>query len=72
MSIGNEIYATVWGPEAKVDEVILGRLKGHAKPLTDVKFMGITPFCLTLDEQNNIRIWDIQVLQCLQVLRTNT
>lgn len=65
VSLGHEIYATVWGPEAKVEEVILGRLKGHTKPLIDVNFLGITPFCVTMDDGGNIRVWDIKSLSCL-------
>jgi WD40 repeat protein len=61
VSIGCEIYASVWAPEALVDEVLLGRLKGHTRPILATKFIGTTPFNVTLDEDNNIRIWDIRI-----------
>jgi WD40 repeat protein len=59
----------VWAPEALVDEVLLGRLKGHRRPILDTKFIGSTPFNATLDEENNIRVWDIRLYNCIQIIR---
>lgn len=40
VSLGNETFANVWGPEAASSDLMLGRLKGHTKPLNDTKFLG--------------------------------
>ena len=69
ISIGFEVYANVWGPESLISEILLGKLKGHTKPIIDVSFMGTSPFAVTLDEKNNLRLWDIRTLQCLQLLK---
>ena len=60
VSVGNEIFANVWGPESLISDILIGKLKGHTKPLLDTKFIGKTPFNVTIDEKNNIRIWDIR------------
>ena len=65
VSVGNEIFANVWGPESLISDILIGKFKGHTKPLLDIKFRGRTPFNVTLDEKNNIRVWDIRTLNCL-------
>ncbi len=69
ISVGHEIYANVWGPESLISDILIGKLKGHSKPLLDTKFIGKTPFNVTIDEKNNIRIWDIRTLVCLQLIK---
>ncbi|CDW71705.1 UNKNOWN [Stylonychia lemnae] len=69
VSVGHEIYANVWGPESLISDILIGKLKGHTKPIIDTKFISITPFNVTIDEKNNIRIWDIRTLQCLQLVK---
>lgn len=69
ITIGYEVFANVWGPEAMVSDIHLGKLKGHARPLIDTKFIGRTPFNATIDQTGEIRIWDIKSLSCIQVLK---
>lgn len=68
VSVGNEIFANVWGPESIISDILIGRLKGHAKPLVDTKFVGRSPFNITLDNENILRMWDIRTLTCLQLI----
>ena len=65
VSVGHEIYANVWGPESLISDILIGKLKGHTKPIIDTKFISQTPFNVTIDEKNNIRIWDIRTLTCV-------
>lgn len=67
--MGFEVFANVWGPEAMVADVHLGKLKGHSRPLIDTKFIGKTPFNATIDETGEIRIWDVKSLSCIQLLK---
>lgn len=69
VSVGHEIYANVWGPESLISDILIGKLKGHTKPILDSKFISITPFNVTIDEKNNIRVWDIRTLVCLQLIK---
>src|SRR5690606_27576184 len=69
ISVGHEIFANVWGTESLISDILIGKLKGHTKPLLDIKFIGKTPFNVTIDEKNNIRIWDIRTLVCLQLIK---
>lgn len=52
ISVGHEIYANVWGPESIISDILLGKLKGHSRPILDTKFIGKSPFNLTMDESN--------------------
>lgn len=65
ISVGHEIFANVWGPESLISDILIGKLKGHSKPIIDTKFIGKTPFNVTIDEKNNCRIWDIRTMVCL-------
>jgi len=65
LSVGHEIYVNVWAPESRISEVLIGRLKGHSKPVCFATFLNKRPFCATLDEGNNIRLWDIRTHSCL-------
>ena len=69
ISVGHEIYANVWAPESLISEILIGKLKGHTKPILDTKFIGIAPFNITIDEKNSIRIWDIRTMTCLQLVK---
>ena len=69
ISVGHEFFANVWGPESLISDILIGKLKGHSKPLLDTKFIGKTPYNVTIDESNSIRIWDIRTLVCLQIIR---
>lgn len=53
-----------------VSDIHLGKLKGHSRPLVDTKFIGNSPFNMTVDQENEIRIWDIRSFSCLQVIRS--
>ena len=72
VSVGHEIYVNVWAPESKISEVLMGRLRGHTKPVIDAKFLNNRPFVVTVDEANFIRIWDIRTLVCLQLLKSKS
>ena len=70
ISTGYEVYANVWCPEAVVGEILVGKLKGHSRPIIDNKFIGSSPFNVTIDESREIRIWDIRICSCLEVVKS--
>jgi WD40 repeat protein len=61
ISTGYEIFANVWCPEAVVGEILVGKLKGHSRPIIDNKFIGNSPFNVTIDEGKEIRVWDTRI-----------
>jgi WD40 repeat protein len=69
ISIGYEIFANVWCPESVVGDILIGKLKGHSRPIIDSKFIGSTIFNVTIDENKEIRIWDIKSSSCLQFVK---
>jgi WD40 repeat protein len=69
ISVGYEIFANVWCPESVVSDILIGKFKGHARPIVDTKFIGGSPFNMTIDESNEIRIWDIKSQTCRQFVK---
>jgi WD40 repeat protein len=70
ISTGYEIYANVWCPEAVVGEILVGKLKGHTRPIIDNKFIGNSPFNVTIDEGKEIRVWDTRIFVCMEVVKS--
>jgi WD40 repeat protein len=70
ISTGYEVYANVWCPEAVVGQIMIGKLKGHSRPIIDTKFIGTSPFNVTIDESREIRIWDIRICTCMEVVKS--
>lgn len=64
LSVGHENYINVWSPEGSINRSHIGKLEGHNAPVVSAKFINQTPFCVSVDEKLNVRIWDIRTLQC--------
>lgn len=64
LSVGHENYVNVWSPEGSINRSHIGKLEGHNSPVVCAKFINQTPFCVSVDEKMNVRIWDIRTLQC--------
>lgn len=60
LSVGHEIYVNVWSPEGSIVRSHIGKLEGHNAPVVAAKFINVTPYCVSVDEKMNIRIWDIR------------
>ena len=70
ISTGYEVNANVWCPETVVGDILIGKLKGHSRPIIDTKFISTSPFNVTIDESREIRIWDIKSSSCLEVVKS--
>eukprot|EP00347_Sterkiella_histriomuscorum_P016786 403351858 len=68
LSVGHENYINVWSPEGSINRSHIGKLEGHNAPVVSAKFINQTPFCVSVDEKMNVRIWDIRTLQCQQII----
>ena len=64
LSVGHENYVNVWSPEGSINRSHIGKLEGHNAPVVSSKFINQTPYCVSVDEKMNVRIWDIRTLQC--------
>jgi len=60
VSIGSEIYANVWSPEALVSKIHIGKLKGHTQSIACGTYLGKSPYFVTIDISNKVIIWDIK------------
>ena len=66
ISTGFEIYINIFSTDLSLDEAYKGRLEGHFVPVINCKFLGNSPNCVSVDEEGNVRIWDIILRTCLQ------
>jgi WD40 repeat protein len=68
LSVGFEYYINVWSPEVALNDAHKGKLEGHYSPVITCKFLSGSPMCVSVDEEGNIRVWDIRYLLCLQLI----
>ena len=63
VSIGTEVFANVWSPEAMVSDIFLGKLEEHSSTappaITCGDYLGRSPYFVTIDMANVVKIWDI-------------
>ena len=68
LSTGFEIYINIFSTDLSLDDAYKGRLEGHFVPVINCKFLGNSQNCVSVDEEGNVRIWDILLRICLQNL----
>ena len=66
ISTGFEYNIYLYNTDLSLDSSFKGKLEGHFVPLIDCKFINNTPMCASVDEEGNIRIWDVSLKICLQ------
>ena len=66
LSTGFEYNINLYCTDLSLDSAFKGKLEGHFLPLVDCKFINNSPFCASVDEEGNIRIWDAVLKICLQ------
>ena len=71
-SVGHENYINVWSPEISLYKAYLGKLEGHSSTVVDSQFIDQTPFLVSMDIKENVRIWDIRTMDCLQIITRNS
>lgn len=68
ISTGFEIFANIWGPQNLYGNAHLGRLRGHRSPIVGVDIVQGRPFAYTLDQLNEVIIWDLRSFEPLQTI----
>ena len=68
ISTGFEVYANVWGPQNLYGDAHLGRLEAHKSPIVALDIVQEKPFVFTMDNTNEIIIWDIRSYTPLQII----
>ena len=68
ISTGFEIFANVWGPQNLFGNAHLGRLKGHRSPIVAIDIVQNRPFVFSMDNTNEIIIFDIRNFNPLQII----
>ena len=66
LSTGFEYNINLYCTDLSLDSAFKGKLEGHFMPLIECKFINFTPICASVDEEGNIRIWDVLQQICLQ------
>ena len=66
ISTGFEYYINIFNTDLSLDESYKGRLEGHFVPVINCRFICGSPICVSVDEEGNVRIWDILLRTCLQ------
>ena len=66
LSTGFEYNINLYCTDLSLDSAFKGKLEGHFLPLVDCKFLNNSPYCASVDEDGNIRIWDALLRICLQ------
>ena len=66
ISTGFEYNIYLYNTDLSLDSAFKGKLEGHFVPLVDCKFINNSPICASVDEEGNIRIWDVSLKICLQ------
>jgi WD40 repeat protein len=68
ITVGFEREIKIWNPESNLQKCFTGKLEGHAKAVICCKFFRGKGICTSLDEEGNIRIWDVRQQTCLQII----
>ena len=66
ISTGFEYYINLFNTDMSVDDAYKGKLEGHFVPVINCKFICNSPICVSVDEEGNVRIWDVLIKTCLQ------
>jgi len=61
----NEVM--VWNPQFSLENPFIGKYTSHVNNVIDCKVLNTSPFCLSIDTNNVIRVWDIRTLVTSQV-----
>lgn len=68
ISTGFEIFANLWAPQNLFGNAHIGKLQGHRTPIVGLDIIPGRPFVYTIDETNEMIIWDVRSIQSLQTV----
>ena len=66
ISTGFEYYINIFNTDLSIDDAYKGKLEGHFVPVINCRFICNSPICVSVDEEGNVRLWDILLRTCLQ------
>ena len=66
LSTGFEYYINIFNTDMSLDESYKGKLEGHFVPVVNCQFICNTSICVSVDEEGNVRIWEVLQKTCLQ------
>ena len=70
LSYGFDHYINVWCPEISLTRSFIGKLEGHASVIVSCRFIDDSPNIISIDENTNIRVWDIRIMGTIQVINS--
>lgn len=72
VSWGFEFVVSVWNPEQSLSRSFHGHYTGHSGVIKFCRLFVSSNKCASLDEKNNLRIWNIKSLDTMQVLNLDS
>ena len=70
LSVGFEYFINIYCTDISLEESFKGKLEGHYAPVVTAKFLSNSYMAVSVDEDCNVRIWDVKNKICLQVIAT--
>ena len=68
LSIGFEYYINIYSTDLSLDDAFKGKLEGHTAPVVALKVLADSYMCVSVDEEANVKIWDLKNRLCLQTI----
>ena len=59
LSTGFEYYINIFNTDLSLDDTYKGKLEGYFVPVINCRFICGFPICVSVDEEGNVRLWDI-------------
>ena len=68
ISSGFEYFINIYNTDLSIEESYKGKLEGHYSPVVNCKFLSNSQMVVSVDEEGIIRIWDVKLKLCLQMI----
>ena len=68
ISSGFEYFINIYNTDLSIEESYKGKLEGHYSPVVNSKFLSNSQMIVSVDEEGIIRIWDVKLKLCLQMI----
>ena len=71
LSVGFEYFINIYCTDLSIEEAYKGKLEGHNSPVISCKFLSNSYMAVSVDEEANVRIWNVKLKVCLELITSN-
>ena len=68
LSVGFEYYINIYNIKYSLEDAYQGKLEGNFAPIINCQFIKESYFAISVDEEGNVRIWNIKTKICIQFI----